>query len=162
MVSFVMINFIPSVCQWYYSILTGWFPLYPTALTDPHSMSVLPFLCYLCSSNVHKSCIWRNVYTGVLCSYSVPIPNFAVSCLYACQILLHMIWWLFICYFCFQYLKIFSDILDAYYFHGFLVSGVQYVTICNITVWFRLLENVKKYVTLCLNSPPSLLLVSFL
>jgi len=174
----IMINFIPSVCQWYFTILSGWFPLYPTALTDTHSTSVLPFWLLFCHfvllMFLSSTCIlhlvgmyifyavfqflWRTLVNVVmnlrvpwsagnfltsfkpvsssrrtlhhgLSKYSVPVPNFAISCLYACQILLCMIWWLFICYICFQYLKMFSDILDAYYSHGFLVSGMQYITI---------------------------------
>lgn len=44
----IMINLIPSVCQWYFTIFSGWFPLYPTALTVTHSMSVLPFWLVFC------------------------------------------------------------------------------------------------------------------
>jgi len=44
----IVINLIPSVCQWYFTIFSGWFPLYPTALTDTHSMSVLPFWLVFC------------------------------------------------------------------------------------------------------------------
>jgi hypothetical protein len=44
----IMINLIPSVCQWYFTIRSGWFPLYPTALTDTHSMSVLTFWLVFC------------------------------------------------------------------------------------------------------------------
>lgn len=44
----IMINFIPSVCQWYFTILNGWFRLYPAALTGTRSMSVLSFWLLFC------------------------------------------------------------------------------------------------------------------